>query len=77
MIPDSNDRIRQQQMRDIRMIKNTADAGVKDDSQEDEGNVSVISKGSREDKLIPEKRKSFLNFLETDIRSNTPGIVSK
>ena len=59
------------------MIKNTADGGVKDDSQEDEGNVSVISKGSREDKLIPETKKSFLNFLETDIRSNTPGIVSK
>ena len=77
MIPDSNDQIRQQQMRDIRMIKNSAHVGVKEDCQEDGGSVSLNPTDSTGDKLIPENKKSFLNFLETDVRSNTLGIVSK
>ena len=59
------------------MIKNTAHAGVKEDSSEDGGDVSLNPSDSTGDKLIPEKKKTFLNFLETDVRSNTLGIVSK
>ena len=61
------------------MIKNTTHAGLKEDIQEDggSGSESLNTTDSTEDKLIPEQKKSFIKFLETDIRSNTLGIVSK